>query len=276
MKDLAKDAGRGILLWILLLVGQSVAGVLFFRNIRPFPSDGPLDAGQALLLVNLIDAAILVPLARYARLRGWALGLMLGGLLFGVQIFQSEVETLIFNSDIGMPAGLFVAILLGGLLRDGLAVIGIALLWRGTSGAGFNVKGLAWKAPAVAILYVLCYFCAGQMIAWQSAAVRAFYAHVGLIGRNSLIVLQFGRGLIWCGLAWLVLRSLSGPLWRTALLTGLAFSGLMIPALLFPNPVMPWPVRSVHMVEVGVSNFLFGALAIWILGFGTSRGSQPA
>jgi len=276
MKGLVRDAGKGLLLWILLVVGQSSGGVLFFRHIHPFPSDGPVDAGQALLIVNLIDAVILVLLAGRARLRGPALGLMLGGLLFGVQVFQSEIETLIFNGDIGMSGALFVAILWSGLLRDVLAAIGIALLWRRTSKPGSKVEGLAWKAPAIAILYILCYFCAGQMIAWQSADVRAFYAHVDQIGQPALVALQFGRGLVWCGLAWLVLRTLAGPSWRTALLTGLAFSGLMIPALLFPNPVMPWPVRSVHMVEVGVSNFLFGILAIWILCSRIGRAMQPA
>jgi len=276
MKALMKDAGKGCLLWILLVVGQSLGGVLFFRHIHPFPSDGPVGAGQALLIVNLIDAVILVLLAGHARLRGPALGLMLGGLLFGVQVFQSEIETLIFNGDIGMSGALFVAILWSGLLRDVLAAIGIALLWRRTSEPGSKVEGLAWKAPAIAILYVVCYFCAGQMIAWQSADVRAFYAHVDQIGQTALVALQFGRGLVWCGLAWLVVRTLAGPIWRTALLTGLAFSGLMIPALLFPNPVMPWPVRSVHMVEVGVSNFLFGILAVWILCSRIGRAMQPA
>ncbi|MBW8744865.1 MAG: hypothetical protein JF628_11060 [Sphingomonas sp.] len=235
------------------MVAQSVAGVLFFRDFAPFPSDGPLDAGQALLLVNLIDAIILVLLAGRARLRGWALGLMLGGLLFGVQVFQAEIETLMFNGDIHMSRGLLVAILWSGLLRDALAVIGIALLWRGRGALDAQVEGLAWKAPAIAILYV-------------------FY----LIDQTGLLALQFGRGLIWSGLAWLVLRSLSGPVWRTALLTGLAFSGLMIPQLLFPNPLMPWPVRAVHMVEVGISNFLFGALAIWILCFRIGRVTAPA
>lgn len=276
MTGLAKDAGKTILLWMLLVVAQSVAGVLFFRDFAPFPSDGPLDAGQALLLVNLIDAIILVLLAGRARLRGWALGLMLGGLLFGVQVFQAEIETLMFNGDIHMSRGLLVAILWSGLLRDALAAIGIALLWRGRGALDAQVEGLAWKAPAIAILYVFCYFCAGQMIAWQSADVRTFYAHVDLIDQTGLLALQFGRGLIWSGLAWLVLRSLSGPVWRTALLTGLAFSGLMIPQLLFPNPLMPWPVRAVHMVEVGISNFLFGALAIWILCFRIGRVTAPA
>ena len=49
------------------------------------------------------------------------------------------------------------------------------------------------------------------------------------------------------------------------LLVGLAFSGFMIPDLLLPNPFMPWPVRVAHIVEVGVSNTVFGVIAAWLL-----------
>jgi ABC-type Co2+ transport system permease subunit len=63
----------------------------------------------------------------------------------------------------------------------------------------------------------------------------------------------------------LLVRALRGSLWEKAALLGLALSVIMDLQLLFPNPVMPWPVRSVHMVEVGVSNFVFGVLAAAIV-----------
>ena len=90
--------------------------------------------------------------------------------------------------------------------------------------------------------------------------------------------LQIARGLVWGALAWLLARSLSGPDWKAALLVGLAFAGLMAPVLLFPNPAMPWPVRWVHMVEIGVSNFLFGLIAAFVLRHGARRksGSREA
>ena len=49
------------------------------------------------------------------------------------------------------------------------------------------------------------------------------------------------------------------------MLTCVAFSVLMALPLLYPNPLMPWPVRQVHLIEVGVSNFLFGVLAALIM-----------
>ena len=271
MKQVLNNTGRGALLWVILLVGQTVGGLIFFRNMSAFAQDGPIGAGGALLISSLIDAAILTLLAARSRQRGWTLGATLGSLLFGVQIVQSLVETLIFNRDVHMPADMFAATALCGLVRDLIVAGGIALLWRGRSGPAPVLSGLGWKVPAIAALYVLCYFTAGQFIAWQSPDVRAYYPHAAQI-HSTLVVMQFGRGLGWAALAWLLFRGARGPSWPTALLCGLAFSGLMIPLLLFPNPYMPWAVRSVHMVEVGVSNLVFGILAICLLAL--PRGEQ--
>jgi hypothetical protein len=273
MKQVLKYAGKGALLWITLLVGQTVGGLIFFRNVDAFAPDGPVGAGGALLITSLIDTVILILLAGRSRLRGWALGAALAGLTFGVQIVQPLVETAIFNRDVHMPTSMFAATALCALVRDLIAAGGIALLWRGRNEPAPAVSGLGWKVPAIAALYVLCYFTAGRFIAWQSPDVRAYYPHSAQI-HLILVIEQFGRGVGWAALAWLLFRSARGPSWPIALLCGLAFSGLMIPLLLFPNPYMPWAVRSVHMVEVGVSNFVFGMLSIWVLALPAGR--QPA
>lgn len=275
MKQVLNNAGKGALLWFILLVGQTIGGLIFFRNMGAFAQDGPIGAGGALLISSLIDAVILTLLAARSSLRGWALGATLGSLLFGVQIVQSLVETLIFNRDVHMPAAMFVATALCGLVRDLIAAGGVALLWRGRSEPAPVPSGLGWKVPAIAAVYLLCYFAAGQFIAWQSPDVRAYYPHAAHI-HAALVVMQFGRGLGWAALAWVLFRDARGPSWPTALLCGLAFSGLMIPLLLFPNPYMPWAVRSVHMVEVGVSNLVFGMLAAWLLALPARQQSLPA
>jgi hypothetical protein len=74
-----------------------------------------------------------------------------------------------------------------------------------------------------------------------------------------------GRGALWAGLARLLARGLSGSTLTKAMLAGAAFAILMAGPLLYPNALMPWPVRQVHLVEIGVSNFLFGLLAVWLL-----------
>jgi len=267
MQRLAWNFGKFVILGIVLLLGQVVGGMLFFRGMPAFANDGPVDTGQALLIATVVDALILVLLANAMRLRGWRLGLLLAGVLFGVQTAQSVVETIIFGRYVHMSTAMNAAVVLAALLRDALLAGAVALAWRGDARSETQptIAGLGWKAPVIAVFYILCYFTAGHWIAWQSQAVRDYYDNVRQINSALLIVFQFGRGLCWCALAWLLVRHLLGTRWRTALLVGLAFSGFMIPDLLFPNPVMPWPVRMMHMVEVGISNLLFGFGAAWLL-----------
>jgi hypothetical protein len=165
---------RVLTLWAVLVVGQGVGGALFFRDASLFASDGPLSAGQAVLVVGLADAIILGLLAAGMRLRGWKLGLTLGCALLGIQTLQSVVETIVFNTDIGMSAAELGAVVASALMRCLMVAFAVALLWRGESQPARDPSGLAWKSPAIALLYVILYFSAGSLIAWRSAAVRTY------------------------------------------------------------------------------------------------------
>lgn len=271
MKRLTINSIRVLALWAVLVFGQAVGGMFFFWGAPSFPNDGPATAGEAVLFVGLVDAVILTLLANAMRSRGWMLALTLAAVLFGVQTFQALIEAVIFNTDVGMSSRQLASSGAAALFRDALTAAIIATLWKGESTRADRVPGLAWKAPLIGAFYAICYFTAGSQIAWRSAAVRAYYAHIAQIDMSVLVALQFVRGLIWCALAWTLARSLSGPSWRVALLVGFAFSGFMIPSLLFPNPFMPWPVRSAHMLEVGTSNFLFGFITALVMRLGVNQ-----
>lgn len=259
-------------LWLVLMIGMVAGGMLFFRDAPAIAPDGPFDAGQAMLVVNACVAVTLAVLAQKMRLRGPALGLTLAAALFGIETVMSLIEAVVFNNDLKMSMDSIWKGALSNLLRDVLAGVAIALMWRGQSVEAPPVlRGFAWKFPAIAVLYVVCYFVAGAFIAWQSVEVRAFYANIGDISLPYLLAVQFVRGLMWAAIVLLLVRAMRGSLWSKALLSGLALSVIMDLQLLYPNPVMPWPVRSVHMVEVGVSNFVFGALAALILTAGRAR-----
>jgi hypothetical protein len=274
------DSLKAATVWIALIAGQIIGGMVFLGTVPPFPSDGPMSTAQAMLLVAAIDAIILTLLAIRMRARGRELGLQLGLFYFGVQSFQSLVEALIFGSDVHLPADLLLLSSAAALVKTVIVTAALAWLWRGEKeGSPLPLNGLGWKAPAVAVLYAVCYFAAGHLIAWQSAAVRTYYAHYEDFfshfdaGSMWLLAVQLFRGLLWGALAWIPARVMSGSPTKTALLVGIAFSGIMVPQLFFPNPIMPWPVREMHMIEVGVSNFIFGVVATLILLSGQDRRS---
>ena len=81
-----------------------------------------------------------------------------------------------------------------------------------------------------------------------------------------MVLMQVFRGLGFLAVAWAIVRLTQGTRWQVALRVGLTLSivGGIAP-LIVPNAFLPTVVRYAHIVEVGVSNFLFGLFAGWLL-----------
>lgn len=259
-------AAKAAALWAALIVGNVAGGLLV---TLPAPSaqaaDGPLGPGQALLLVNALFALVLAALAQRMAGPAWQRAASLFAILYTAETLLSAIEGVFFGAYLHMPAGLQGAVAAINAIKSAAVILAVFWLWRGQGPAATAPAGLAWKLPLIAPLYVVFYFGAGFLIAWQSEAVRAYYLNGAGIDNQAVALLQLGRGAIWAGLAWLLARSLSGSAAARGILAGIAFAVFMDAPLLYPNPFMPWAVRQVHLVEIGVSNFLFGLLAVWLL-----------
>jgi hypothetical protein len=245
-----------------------------------------------LLAVCLVDAVVLTALLLHCRWRGWRLAAAVFVLLFGVETFLSQLETLYFNLSLGLPGGTILRIVGSGAIRA-LIIAPLAVLITGRwtfpgmagdaqlsleGGAEPGWRGLPLRALILATAYVVIYFLFGYFVAWQSEAVRLFYsgsaqlqsfpAHLRdrvLHGSPTLVPFQLLRGGFWASLALLVVRITGGSARRRALLTALLFGGLLSVPCLIPNPYLPAGVRMVHFVELLSSMLLFGALAGWLL-----------
>ncbi len=265
---------KAAVLAIVLLAAGMVAGLPFHWDVVPAAKGEPWPIFTGLVLVAVIGAGVLTVLAERTRWRGWKLGLALALVLFLIESGLSEIEAAAFNNDLKIPLAMLVNGTASSLIRDLIAGVAIALLWRkGDTSPARLLRGLWWKPPVIAVVYFVCYFTAG-LWAFAQPATHSFYVHGPQISLVFLSELELGRGLVWCIPAYGLARGLRGPGWSIALLTGMAFSLLMADQLLLPNAFMPWPVRCVHLAEIGVSNLVFGCLAslVWISG-STSRSS---
>jgi hypothetical protein len=201
-----------------------------------------------------------------------------------------QVESLIFLANPGfashLPAAILARLFLAGLLHAGLWIpLAVRILgrWRPASsspGPGRTPAlpaGWTWKLPLAALAYVAVYFTFGYYVAWRNPAITAYYqgtdpgsfwAQIGNVVRDTpwLPAAQALRGLLWTALALVVTRSARGSVFEKALATGALFAVVMNSGLLLPNPYMPFEVRRVHLVETASSNFLFGAMLVWLLG----------
>ncbi len=269
MKNYGLSAVKFAGVWLALIIGQIAGGVIgqmvTHAATPAFKQDGPFDLMTAMVLSSGLCALVLSAMASSLRRGFWGRAVIVFILLYVLESGLSEIEAIYFNTYLHMSDSLLASMAIGGVIKAAIVALACAALWRGDGQPAERFSGLAWKIPVISLLYVVFYFGAGALIAWQSADVRAYYAQGFNIDQKQLALLQVGRGLVWALLAWLSVASLTGGTWRRALLTGAAFSVLMALPLLYPNPLMPWPVRQVHLVEVGVSNFLFGIVVSLLL-----------
>ena len=261
---------KTLIVWVALLAGQIVSGLVIVAMVHgPLPGSPagePLTSLQAMAIAAAAFAVVLALLAANMRWATWDKAGALFVILYGLETLLSFIESIYFNTYMHLPVMLLVGMAVGNIAKAAMAAVACALLWPARSGVPAEaLTGLAWKLPILIPLYIVVYFAAGQLIAWQGAAVRDYYAQGLHIDRIQLGLLQVFRGAIWAGLALLLVKSLTGGVWRRAALTGVAFAVLMALVLLLPNPYMPWAVRRMHLLEVFTSNFLFGVACVLIL-----------
>ena len=280
---------------VAYLVCFVVAYGLTMGSTPASPGVEPISPGPALLLVTGLNTAVMGWLILRSRLTGWSVAAAMVLLFYGVQTFMPQVESLIFQANPGyashLPLAVIPRLFLAGLLHAVLWIpLAVRILGRWRTAASSSELaggptlsfGWRWKLPLAALAYVAVYFTFGYYVAWQSPALTAYYrgsdpgsfwAQIGNVLRDTpwLPAAQALRGLLWAALALVVLRVTQGSALEKALITGALFSVVMTSGLLLPNPYMPFEVRMVHLAETASSNFLFGALLVWLLGYGAAR-----
>lgn len=255
---------HGIGIWAAALAVYWLVGVLLeWVLLRDLPAvDGALPGS---LLASAIVVAAALAIATRLPGRGVRRGLMVFALLV-VPMVNNFVELLIFPLD--LQARLVPWLLLKVALQA--AAVAAALdawvspglvepsCWPARRGVG------SWLARVLAgdLAYVVTYLTAG-MIAW--AFVKPFYEQRVMPEMGTILCLQLLRGLVFVGLLAGLAHELRVRRSIAMLLGGLALSVFAASDLLVPNPFMPDFVRWAHLVEVGTSNFLFGAFVTWLL-----------
>lgn len=243
------------------------------------PASDPVTAACALLVMTAANSVVIAYVVRRSRWSGWTLAAALWLVLYGVTTVMPQIESAYFVTR--LPAGMLPRLFLAGAIVTALiSPIAVRLLGRWRQGVidvespRLSLTAREWvvRLAIVVIAYLLLYFGFGYYVAWQSAAVRAYYGGVdpgsfvmqlrSVVRDTPLLVpLQVLRALLWVAIAIPVIRMTTGPWWQAALCVALLFAVVMCSQLLLPNPYMPQDVRLTHLVETASSNFIFG----WVL-----------
>jgi hypothetical protein len=224
------------------------------------------------LAANALTALVLAGLSGRLAGRGGQRALVLWVVWGGIAAC-SLLELVLF--DIRLPEGHLPRLAAHQLAVAAAAAALLGLVFRGAGAdageAGPPARPLPswWRVAVCDLVYIALYFAAGMMV-WPF--VREFYEASPMPGPAAVLGMQVVRGLIFSAIVLLLVRRVRATPVAAALGTGVVLSVLGgVAPLLIANPYLPDAIRHAHLPEVGVSNFLFGAIAGWLLRPGAGR-----
>jgi hypothetical protein len=193
--------------------------------------------------------------------------------IFFVQMFMTQIETLLFGNVFPALKKPDVALIMAAGLIPLLAVIPLLIkLFRNkdidVEIKKINVKSIITRLGITGIVYCCLYMIFGYFVAWQFEELRIFYTgsveklsfFMQLAANNTLIPIQTLRGILF-GIFILPLYFMLGKS-KTVFITGVCLVYLC-PAIMLitPSPLFPDIVRYAHLIEMTSSMLLFGILA---------------
>lgn len=264
IEGLAKVAGIAIVVWLVGLAFDEI--VMSWTTL----ARGPAISFASVLLPSLaamllITAALVYP-ARRSTLSGRGLALALFLALLGIHVVLIAIEGLVILDNVPKSELLLGA--LGDTIATALLAVLLALAIGNPPRPQRNDARLTrkpgsawswtWRIVLCAIAYVFVYITAGVLI---YPHIRTFYESAGLAPNPAILLpLQIVRGTLYVLFALPIIRSLVTSQWQTTLSMAVLFPILAGAPLIIPNPILPGWVRAYHLIEIGWSNFVFGAL----------------
>ena len=274
--------GLSILMLILWISGIGLGNIIFPSNLMEMTSESSNYNELLFFLVCGLNTWIIMYFIYNSRFSGWKLAGILFLVIFGIQYFMSQIETVWFNDSLLLPVNGIWAIVSGGAIMA--LVFSLAATWitgKFRTSSEFH-KGpsreylfpMAKKIVLLSVIvWPLIYFLAGYLIAWQFADARVFYSgstemnpFLEIMKDNfasGLYFFQIIRGILWILIGFLVLNTAQGSWIHKGIILGLLFAILGSSGLLIPNPVMPFMVRMAHLVETAPSSFIWGIIIAW-------------
>ncbi len=221
----------------------------------------------ALAASYLLSFAVFMLIAWMTPARGWRLFAALFALGVGIGSFNLLIEAIAFD-----VIGLAQAAQAGAMQAAVFAALAAAatLLAPKAAPSAPALRFDLFRLIGIVVAYQALYIAAGILV---FPYVAAFYADHHIPHISEVLALQAVRACVFVVSSLLVLR---GGLRYAPLVLGVAFSVIGGLAPLLPdNPLMPPEVRGPHAIEVGVSNFLFGAITGWLLTRKAPRSPTP-
>ncbi|MEQ8413282.1 MAG: hypothetical protein RIB71_02415 [Imperialibacter sp.] len=272
-----------VLMLVLWIIGLMLGNIIFPSDLMKASNGSGDDGLPIMLLICGLNTAVVMYFMRSTNRWGWQLVFTLALVLFSIQYFMSQIETLWFNDSLKMALNSIWALVAGGAISSMLfSVLAVWVAGNFKKREQLASKGeimpfsntLTMTALMAIVIWPLIYFLAGYFIAWQFEEVRIYYSgssekasFLFMMKENvasHLYSFQVLRGVLWTLIALLVFRSISGSWLQKAVVLGLMLAVVGCSQLLLPNPIMPEPVRLAHLLETSLSGVVLGMVMAWL------------
>jgi hypothetical protein len=283
LKSSAKFIFLSIIMTVLWMFFMAIMTNLFGVDIT---QESSIKGLFLFFLAASINTAVVFTLIIKSKWYGWKLVGSISLIIFGVQFFMAQMESLYFNESLSLPINLIYAIIVAGLLLAvSFSMIAVKILgkWKKESNEhndkiSFNTNFIIKIILLAAIIYPVLYFSAGYFIAWQLPELRMLYSGSTVIlpffqhyyqtfQSDSLFYpFQIFRGFLWIGMAIVMMKFLKTSWKMKAFLVGITFALIMNAQHLIPNPYMSGSIPLYHFIETASSNFIWGFVIVWMLG----------
>lgn len=268
--------------YLKLVSGTIILSVLYFSYGLMFASGTAINSGQILwgLISNILVLIMLGFYVSFSTLRGLKLALSIFVIYYIIGHFSILVEAYIFNvtdrvvTFKEMLRGLIIALIFSPIF------VYIFDKWVGQSASlKFEYRSIfswVWRVFLGIFLYLIFYLSTGMVLQAVYPGLMDFYKDK-IPPLDVMIFTQFPRGFLFVITAILISRTVNLSLIKKAVLVGLIFSILGgIAPLIPPNEFMPVNIRLAHGFEVGISNFLYGFVLVYLLGQKTKKENLTA
>jgi len=250
---------------IAYFVITAIAGAIFPMETATKPD---ASAMGALLLHMVVNSFFIIYLLRRLSLKGFSLIAATVLSVYGLQIFMTQIETWIFIKSFPQITTQWLVTIFTSNLIQLFAITALGyFMWKPSATADIqnkkanSLKGKGWKLAILSVSYMILYFTFGYFVAWQLESLREFYrTTVTGIGNVELAFIQVARGAIWVLFCLPIVFNLKGGRREKLIIVPLMMALLPTILLLMPNPLMPFPIRMAHFVEIFLSNGIFGLL----------------
>jgi len=195
--------------------------------------------------------------------------------IFFVQYFMTQIETLFFGHAFALSKPDIILLMIAGLFPL-LGVTALLVKFFQNKNTVYekgkvNIRDILVKLGIIGVIYLCVYMIFGYFVAWQFEELRIFYSGsseklsfwgkiVNNIKTNPVIFpFQIFRGILF-GIAIIPIKNMVSKN-KMAFITSVCLIYLCAAVvLLIPNALFPDMVRIAHLIEMSSSMLLFGII----------------